>query len=252
MKLVRFFLLSVAFHAAVLAFPFPFPEHGSEPKIPVTLLALGENDGRVSAGKRLADGKGKSGTGTNTRKDGAAAAPESHGDRTEVPAEALPQNALSPQASEDSQTAVTVWRGAGGGEEMSASYGAADGGDKEQRSDALEGSAIATGSGKREGDGGSGGGMVVQASYTYNPKPEYPERARRKGWEGIVLLRVLVDQEGKSKWVEISRSSGFETLDQAAVKTVKGWRFYPARSGAKALESWVRIPIVFRLDDLKN
>ena len=252
MKLVRFFLLSVAFHAAVLAFPLPFPEPGREPTIPVTLLAVGENDGQASAGKRLAGGKGKSGAGTSTRKDGAASAPESHGDRREVPAEALPQYALSPQANEDSQTATAVWAGEGGGEEMRASYGAGDSGDKEQRSGTLEGSAIATGSGKRGGDGGSGGGTVVQASYTYNPKPEYPERARREGWEGIVLLRVLVDQEGKSKWVEISRSSGFETLDQAAVKTVKGWRFYPARSGAKALESWVGIPIVFRLDDLKN
>lgn len=252
MKFVPFFLLSVAFHAAVLAFPVPFLRPDREPMIPVTLLAVGEDDGQASAGKRLAGGKGKSSAGTSTRQDGAASAPESHGDRTEGPAQALPQNALSPEPSEDSQTAMAVWGGEGGGEEMRASYGAGHSGDGKQRSGAPDGSAMATGSGKRGGDGGSGGGMVVQASYTYNPKPEYPERARREGWEGIVLLRVLVDQEGKSKWVEVSRSSGFETLDQAAVKTVKGWRFYPARSGAKVLESWVGIPIVFRLDDLKN
>jgi protein TonB len=61
------------------------------------------------------------------------------------------------------------------------------------------------------------------------------------------LLRVLVDQEGKAKIVEISSSSGSETLDRAAAQTIKRWRFFPARFGGKPVEHWVRFPIDFRL-----
>ncbi len=65
------------------------------------------------------------------------------------------------------------------------------------------------------------------------------------------MLRVLVDQEGSSKTIQVSQSSGFEALDQAATKAVEGWRFHPARQGAKPVESWVKIPIIFSLKDKK-
>jgi protein TonB len=49
--------------------------------------------------------------------------------------------------------------------------------------------------------------------------------------------------------VEINRSSGNDTLDRAAAEAIKRWRFSPARFGDKAVESWVKIPIEFRLKD---
>jgi protein TonB len=51
--------------------------------------------------------------------------------------------------------------------------------------------------------------------------------------------------------VEINRSSGSEALDRAAAEAIKRWRFIPARYGDKAVESWIRIPIEFRLADAK-
>jgi TonB family protein len=90
-------------------------------------------------------------------------------------------------------------------------------------------------------------GHFTPANYARRRSPEYPERARRKGWEGTTLLKVLVDQEGTSKLIEVNRSSGFVALDRAAVKAVKRWRFHPARDGDRPIESWVEIPIQFRL-----
>ena len=98
------------------------------------------------------------------------------------------------------------------------------------------------------GSGGSPGFLFVRANYAQNPKPEYPERARREGWEGTVLLRVLVNPQGKPDRVDVSRSSGFESLDRAAIETVKGWRFHPARYGERQVESWIQVPIVFTLE----
>ncbi len=91
--------------------------------------------------------------------------------------------------------------------------------------------------------------LFVRANYARIAKPAYPGRARKMGWEGTTLLRVLVDQQGRSKTVQISQSSGFDSLDRAAVQAVKRWHFHPARSGTRVVESWVKIPIVFSLKD---
>ena len=58
--------------------------------------------------------------------------------------------------------------------------------------------------------------------------------------------------KARPKLVEINRSSGSEALDRAATEAIKHWRFHPARSGDKPVESWVSIPIEFRLEDLRN
>ncbi len=94
--------------------------------------------------------------------------------------------------------------------------------------------------------------LFVGVTYARIAKPKYPWHARKMGWEGTTLLRVLVNQKGKTKFIEINRSSGFATLDKAAMKAVKRWRFHPARSETEAVESWVKIPIVFDLEESKR
>jgi len=85
------------------------------------------------------------------------------------------------------------------------------------------------------------------AAYLNNPPPVYPEIAQEKGWEGTVVLSVLVQPDGKPKSVEIKTSSGRKILDQAATQTVNRWTFVPARQGETAIEGWVEVPIDFRL-----
>jgi protein TonB len=88
------------------------------------------------------------------------------------------------------------------------------------------------------------------AAYLRNPPPRYPASARRKGEEGTVLLRVLVDVTGNPLRVELDRGSGHSTLDGAGIEAVKRWKFVPARRGAQPVEAWVRVPLTFRLDNL--
>jgi protein TonB len=88
------------------------------------------------------------------------------------------------------------------------------------------------------------------AAYLNNPRPEYPRLARRNGDQGTVLLRVLVTPQGLPARVETEKSSGSPLLDEAALRAVKAWRFTPARKGLEAVEEWVRVPIVFRLQDV--
>ena len=89
---------------------------------------------------------------------------------------------------------------------------------------------------------------VFNASYLRNPAPRYPASARRAGTQGTVTLRVQVTREGLAARVDVEKSSGSPHLDAAALEAVKAWRFVPARQGAEPLESWVLMPIVFRLE----
>ena len=86
------------------------------------------------------------------------------------------------------------------------------------------------------------------ADYLHNPVPVYPSFSRRLGEEGKVQLRVRVSAEGAALEVEVKQSSGFPRLDAAARDAVLKWRFVAARRGSEAVESWVGVPIVFKLE----
>ena len=111
--------------------------------------------------------------------------------------------------------------------------------------------------GKRKGrdkgeSSGAGGGTALSArpDYGVNPKPPYPMLARRRGDQGVVLLRVHVRADGSVVAAEIKQSSGSSLLDDAALQTVReSWRFIPARLGDVPVESWVEVPIRFVLGD---
>jgi TonB family protein len=55
--------------------------------------------------------------------------------------------------------------------------------------------------------------------------PEYPRQARRHGWQGVVDLRLRLDDSGRVTAVEIARESGFSVLDDAAVAAARRSRF---------------------------
>ena len=85
------------------------------------------------------------------------------------------------------------------------------------------------------------------AAYLRNTPPAYPQASRRRGEHGQVVLRVRVTREGRADQIEIADSSGHPRLDRAAREAVAGWRFEPAYEGGMAVDSWVRVPVDFRL-----
>lgn len=86
-----------------------------------------------------------------------------------------------------------------------------------------------------------------KAAQLNNPGPDYPYLSRRAREEGVVVLRVLVSTDGRAKTLEIEDSSGHRRLDDAALKTVKQWRFVPASQAGAPLEAWVLVPVTFQL-----
>ena len=86
------------------------------------------------------------------------------------------------------------------------------------------------------------------ADYLKNPAPPYPALSRRMGEEGKVILRVTVNAQGAADNVEIKTSSGSARLDESAQRTVKSWKFIPAKRGDVAVQSIVLVPIIFKLE----
>jgi len=56
-------------------------------------------------------------------------------------------------------------------------------------------------------------------------KPEYPLRARREGWQGVVVVQIVLSSNGTIKNLDLIKSSGYDILDQSAINAVKGWQF---------------------------
>jgi protein TonB len=63
------------------------------------------------------------------------------------------------------------------------------------------------------------------------------------------LLQVEVLPNGRVGEIEVKESSGYETLDESALITVKKWRFIPATKGGVPCPCWVNVPITFQLQD---
>ena len=87
----------------------------------------------------------------------------------------------------------------------------------------------------------------AKPAYKDNTRPQYPKRARRRGYEGTVVLEVLVDGNGRVKELRIITSSGHSVLDKAALKSVNGWLFEPGMVGDEKVDMWVRVPVRFEL-----
>lgn len=78
-------------------------------------------------------------------------------------------------------------------------------------------------------------------------QPRYPAQARRRNQEGVVLLEVRLDAGGAQREIRLLRSSGFPSLDSAALKAVAEWRFHPEVIDGQGVPSRVQIPIEFAL-----
>jgi TonB family protein len=259
LRSTSFFILSVSLHAAALVYPLSFGGRGQAEPIRVTILPLEQDAGGAGA-------PGRNGNSTALRAGKSRrSTPSAVEPRVEAKPPAIPEAevlradnvatanesaiALVSAIANSADTFGAVIPGRLDNDANSSGNGPAGGTASGNRFAAPDaGSGLGSGTAR----GSSGNGVALfPAQYRDTPRPEYPESARRDGREGRVLLRVLVDDQGRSRQVEINSSSGNEALDRAAAEAMRRWRFHPARQGDKPVESWLRVPIEFRLADVK-
>jgi len=96
----------------------------------------------------------------------------------------------------------------------------------------------------------SGSAFIPEMSdvaYLVQPAPRYPPESRRIREQGLVMLRVLIDETGHAKAVEIYRSSGHPRLDEAARAAVTRAIFKPYIDGGIARAAAAIVPVEFSL-----
>jgi TonB family protein len=77
--------------------------------------------------------------------------------------------------------------------------------------------------------------------------PQYPPEALADGKEGTVQLEFVIDEEGRVKNPRVLES--VPGLDEAAMATIKKWRFAPARRNGKPVSATARSGVAFRIFD---
>jgi len=101
-------------------------------------------------------------------------------------------------------------------------------------------------------NGESGGGGLLGALYSQPvmlsmPKPFYPQRARERGIEGKVTVRVLVTPDGTVEQAEVVKGSGFDVLDHSAHESALEARFKPGLTAGVPAPAEKKIVVTFSL-----
>lgn len=83
----------------------------------------------------------------------------------------------------------------------------------------------------------------------YNPKPHYPLASRKLREQGLVVVKLCVNEQGAVDEARISKSSGFQSLDQSALSTLAQWRFTPITVNSSGISSQCfQTPVQFSLE----
>lgn len=117
------------------------------------------------------------------------------------------------------------------------------------------GGGIGSGNGRGYGSGGpagccdgiySVGGGVSAPRAIFAPDPEYSEEARKAKYQGVVVVQMVVDRDGKVRDAHVIRSLGLG-LDEKALEAVRQWKFEPAKKNQQAVAVNINVEVSFRL-----
>jgi periplasmic protein TonB len=89
--------------------------------------------------------------------------------------------------------------------------------------------------------------LISEIEYVQEPAPHYPVQSRRLREQGLVVLKVLIDERGLACDIQIESSSGHSRLDEAAREAVSRALFRPYVEDGSPRRALVLIPIEFSL-----
>lgn len=85
-------------------------------------------------------------------------------------------------------------------------------------------------------------------SYLVKPRLDFPLLSKRARESGDVLLRIVVDVNGRLKDAVVLKSSGFARIDQAALQDIRSARFAPHMEDGKPVEMESTATLAYDLD----
>src|SRR5689334_25290640 len=89
------------------------------------------------------------------------------------------------------------------------------------------------------------GGSVTRPVKISGDQPKYTELARRTGVHGVVIIEVIIDEEGKVADERVLQPLPMG-LDGAALDAVRTWRFKPATFQGKPVKVFYTLEVHFQ------
>jgi TonB family protein len=78
-------------------------------------------------------------------------------------------------------------------------------------------------------------------------KPDYPAIPQQLGMEATVVVKILIDKEGKPQQAEIYKSEN-ELFDEKSKQAALDFLFTPAIMNGHTVSVWMNIPFKFRIN----
>ena len=75
----------------------------------------------------------------------------------------------------------------------------------------------------------------------------YPAIARRKGWQGVVKLQLLIESDGHISDLHIEQTSGYALLDKAALSSLQLAHVPDASQWLDGKAVSIVVPVEYRL-----
>ena len=89
--------------------------------------------------------------------------------------------------------------------------------------------------------------LEIYPEMIYRHVPDYPRLAEQAGITGLVWVKSLVDEEGAVRKAILGKTSGVNSLDQAAVKAAYKCKFKPGIQNGRPVKVWVTYKVEFEL-----
>ena len=89
---------------------------------------------------------------------------------------------------------------------------------------------------------------IVPPKELRRPSVQYPPASQDNGDEGTVTLLLAVQTDGSISDIRIARSSGYQRLDAAAVRSLRQAKFQPATCHGKPIAMRMHYSFTFKID----
>jgi len=218
---------SLAIHACLLAALLLIPGPKPAPMEEIVQISLGHHDSSPLAGSREKAEPAKRKPASARKKSGPAAI------------------AANPVAAQGGSAAATA--GEKSARSSVADSGAANTGKADAGLETAESTGVSAGHSILNTGLEIGFGMTGAPAFIRQVKPAYPPLARRLGKEGRVVLRLLIDQYGRLRDIEVIEAAGFGFLE-AAVAAARQSTYAPARRNGVTVAAKAILPVRFHLE----
>jgi TonB family protein len=80
-------------------------------------------------------------------------------------------------------------------------------------------------------------------------QPPYPKAAQVMGMEGIVIVSLLINEQGQVSRARVQQGARYPILNAAGVEGTRDWKLQPGTAQGKPVCMWGTFAVMFKLED---